>query len=177
MNNKGTDRTAIYVKTSVFVCRNCNRETYLRQDFYNTGSLCSWANWIVSYLVANPVFMSTCLWINSACWVIFRGVCYLQTFSCPGPGPSRNNFKKFETLSKFRAWSESGLFANVISCDSWSKRPTIFKQPLVFYQVACVVSVAMTHENVHYIIQSCQTLNTWLLSISFPFSGLQEYNF
>ena len=134
--------------------------------------------------------MSTCLWINSACWVIFRAVCYLQSFILTSFKNIflvsdrvrvhvyiRHNFKQFETLSNFRAWSESRLFANVISGvttsgDSWSKRPTISKQPLVFYQVARVVSVAMTRENIHYIWKIGK-----LLSISFPFSSLQEYHF
>ena len=74
------------------------------------------------------VFMSTCLYINSACCVIFRGVCYLQTFILTSFANIflvsdrvraqvyiRHNFKQFETLSKFRALSESRLFANVIS--------------------------------------------------------------
>ena len=90
--------------------------------------------------------MSTSLCINSACWVIFHGVCYLQTFISTSFRNifhasdlvrvhvyKRHNFKQFETLSKFRAWSETRLFANVLcgyttSGDSWSKRPTISKQ-------------------------------------------------
>ena len=28
---------------------------------------------------------------------------YINYISCLGPGPSRHNFKQFETLSKFRA--------------------------------------------------------------------------
>ena len=45
----------------------------------------------------------------------------------------RHIFKQFETLSKLRAWSESRLFANILSGvttsgDLWSKTPTISKQ-------------------------------------------------
>ena len=64
----------------------------------------------------------------------------------------QHNFKQFETLSKFRAWTVSNPFANVFSGvttngDSWSKRPTISKQTTVIR----VKSVAMTRENIHYI--------------------------
>ena len=70
----------------------------------------------------------------------------------------RHNFKQFETLSKFRAWSESRLFSNVFCAVTLppvvihDQRDRQFQnRPLVFYQVACVVSVAMTRENIHYI--------------------------
>ena len=45
-------------------------------------------------------------------------------------------------------------------------------RPRVFYQVARIVSLAMTRENIHYIWKIIKPLN-----ISFPFSGLQEYHF
>ena len=212
--------------------------------------------------------MSTCLWINSACWVIFCGVNYPQTFILTSFKNIflvsdrvrvhvyiRNNFKqfwgwglaplnRFKPSSKIFYWPFQGgtsfvdllwfcsvlcllcLCASVYMCfvvtcweradllalvcgvfcefvtfplvswvrcgtwlyrflifaplltlkpyqnfgpdlspdcllivisgvttsgDSWSKRPTISKQPLVFYHVARVVSVAMTRENIHYI--------------------------
>ena len=131
----------------------------------------------------------------SACWVIFRGVCYLQTFILTSLKDifhvsdrvrvheyKRHNFKQFEALSKFRAWSESRLFANVISGvtnsgDSWSKRPTISKQTMgILSGRARRVGGQYTWKYTLH-MKNCQTPNTWPLSISFPFRGLQEYHF
>ena len=62
------------------------------------------------------------------------------------------DFKQFETLSKFPAWSESRLFANEPPVVIHDQRDRHFQnRPRVFYQVAHVVSVAMTRENIHYI--------------------------
>ena len=88
----------------------------------------------------------------------------------------RHNFKQFKSFSKFWAWSESRLFVNVFSGvttsgDSWSKRPTISKQ------ITGILSGRMHHVSGHDVwkytlhMKICQTPNTWLLSISFPFSG------
>ena len=80
-NNKGTDQTAIMSKPAYLSVEIVTDKPTSGKISIPQGSLCSWANWIVPNLVANPVLiMSTCLCINSACWVIFRGVCYLQTF-------------------------------------------------------------------------------------------------
>ena len=171
-------------------CHACTEKNNTTVDFKtksfekfipHAGSLWSWANWIVPYQVANPEFMSTCLCINSACGVIFRGVCSLHFYilkllSCLGP-----YFKQFETLSKFWAWSESRLFANAFSGvttsgDSWSKRRTISKQTTgILSGRTCRVG---GHDAWKYTLhmKNCQTPNTWPLSVFFPFSGLQEYH-
>ena len=94
--------------------------------------------------------MSTCRIINSACRVIFRGVCCLQIFILISG--IRQNFKHFETLSNCGPDLSPAflLIFSVVLPPVVNEQPYIKEnRPPVFYKVACVVSVAMTRENTY----------------------------
>ena len=100
--------------------------------------------------------------------MIFCGACYLQTFFYKlllknihvflfsDKVRVRHNFKQFETLSNFGPDLSpdcvlilSVVLPPVVIHDQRDRQ--FQNRPRVFYQVARVVSVAMTRENIHYI--------------------------
>ena len=121
----------------------------------------------------NPVFMSTCLSINSACWVIFSGDFYIELlWKLYFISRTGSEFMDLSSLKPYQNfWPDLSPDCLLMNHQWWFmiKETDNFKTDHG-YSIARVVSVAMTRENIHYI-----SPNTWQLSISFPFSSLQEY--
>ena len=153
------------------------------------GSLCSWANWTAPYLVANPVFISVCLCINSACWssdisrqtfMLTSQLLKIYFMSRTGSefmytyGIISSNLKPYQN---FGPDLSPACLLITTSGDSWSKRPTISKQTTVILS-GCARRVG-GHDAWKYTLhmKNCQTPNTCPISVSFPFSGLQEHHF
>ena len=123
--------------------------------------------------------MSTCMYINSS-W--FHGVSYylINNFKRHHISGMRQNFEYFETLSKFRTWSESRMFANV-SCGATTSGdwPTIHQRK----QTRGIPSGRMCRIRGHqawkctWHMKNCQTPKIWPLSLSFLFICLRDIVF
>ena len=111
--------------------------------------------------------MSTFFCINAECWVIFPGVCYLQTFISTS---FKNTFhvsdrvrvhvnviissslKPYQNLAPDLSPDCLLMFSGVLPPVVHDQKDRQFQnRQRVFYQVTRLMPVAMTHENIHYI--------------------------
>ena len=129
--------------------------------------------------------MSTCIGINSACWLLYKLLLKIYFMSRTGSEFMYTNVIISSSLKPYQIFGPD-LSPDCLLMFSVVLPPVVIhnqrdrqfqNRPRVFYHVARVAVGG--HDAWKYTLhmKNCQTPNTWPLSISFPFSGLQEYHF